>query len=196
MAASRKVYLTTGYLLPVCLVPGTALAGAFGGGTITFGRAESVQAVPTLGGAMLVLLAILFAFVALRVLHSREQGGGVASLVGAILVGGALVAGGGGAKLLGDAWAISQVEVSITDSNLDAGNGRYETELPDNGVLATYKNSSTTTIDVLSVEPRSDDSPTCDVSGTCQEGVSLPVGDTCTANTFCNINIDDGLNQF
>lgn len=102
---SRNVFVAS-LVGGVSLLPAQALAGG-GVGTITFTEmpGSGAQAIPTLGGAMLVILSILLAFVALRVLH-RRSGGHASPMLVAGLLGGALVAGGGGGKLISDAHSL------------------------------------------------------------------------------------------
>ena len=82
----------------------SALAGATGVGFVTYGPSLGATAVPTLGGASLLLLAGLMAIVAVRILRAHT-GPGSAWLVAAALTT-ALAAGGSGIKLVSDAQAV------------------------------------------------------------------------------------------
>lgn len=166
-------------LLSGWMVPGIASAGV-PGATIRFG--PQAQAVPTLGGVALVLLATLFAFIALRVLHRRQGGKGTAVLLAGILTTGAIATGGGGIKLLGETFAQAQT-TTVPIADMDLQGGIFEFRVLDDGSINEFRNDSSVPVVVLSIEP---DFEICAVDGTCQEGLVLPVGETCTASASCN----------
>ncbi|AUB80846.1 midcut-by-XrtH protein [Candidatus Thiodictyon syntrophicum] len=92
------------------LIPGLALAQA-ANGSITFGRlgATSALPIPTLGGTMLILLALSLGFLAYR--SVRKGQGYIASLLAGALAVGSLVSVTGGFNLLRDAYAAAVTNI-------------------------------------------------------------------------------------
>ncbi len=198
---SRNVFVAS-LVGGVSLLPAQALAGG-GVGTITFTEmpGSGAQAIPTLGGAMLVILSILLAFVALRVLH-RRSGGHASPMLVAGLLGGALVAGGGGGKLISDAHSLMGPEPEpsynidenrVSEAVLASPEGSYKFLLgaivDDEGSLFQYEND-------LQVPVRAEldleDAMSCDLvdlqpdyPAPCEDGKILESGEKCLASLFC-----------
>jgi len=87
------------------MVSFASLASAGSAATITYG--PGATSVPTMGGTMLIALAVLLALVAFRLLKDRAHSG--SSMVIAIAAVTALASGAGGVKLIADAHANSNV---------------------------------------------------------------------------------------
>jgi len=68
------------------------------------------NAVPTVGGTLLIVLSVLLMFVAFRLLKHRTQSG--TQLFVAVLAVGALATGAGGVKLVADAYAAAATEMT------------------------------------------------------------------------------------
>jgi hypothetical protein len=115
----------------VSLSPSTVWAGA--DGSITFAPL-STTSVPTLGGAMLVLLAMFLGFIALRTMRTGSGPGRFSSLLIAALAAGTLLSAAGGVSLLRSANAVMGGNI-IT---LPGG----ETFPVNTGELNTYDNQS------------------------------------------------------
>ncbi|WP_019571051.1 hypothetical protein [Thioalkalivibrio sp. ALE11] len=183
------------------VLPTQALAGG-SVGTITFTEmpGSGAQAVPSLGGAMLVILSVLLAFVALRVLH-RRSGGHASPMLVAGLLGGALVTGGGGGKLISDAHSLTNPEPKpsfkidenrVSEAVLDSPEGSYSFLLgaivDGDGSLFQYEND-------LQVPVRAEldlDEMSCDLvdlqpdhPAPCEDGKILESGEKCLASLFC-----------
>lgn len=93
-------------LTPLLLLAGTSLsANVFAGtavGSVVYGSGAS--AVPTLGGSALIVLAILLAVIAFRILRTQQHKG--VNLVVALTAIAAVASGAGGIRLVSDANAM------------------------------------------------------------------------------------------
>ena len=80
-------------------------------GSIVYGTGDST-AVPTLGGSALIVLAVLLAVVAFRILRTQQHKG--VNLVVALTAITAIAAGAGGIRLVSDAQAVTVGVVNMT----------------------------------------------------------------------------------
>lgn len=91
-------------------------AGGAGVGSIVYGSGTSTP-VPTLGGSALIVLALLLAVVAFRILRTQQHKG--VNLVVALTAVTALASGVGGVRLVSDAHAI--IPVASVDMDSESG---------------------------------------------------------------------------
>ena len=105
MKRTNRAIRIVGILLPALFTPKLCFAGVQPG-SITFVRAavESTS-VPTLGGTMLILLALLLAFIAFRSMRTRHGEGTLHTTIVTMLFAAALASSGLGVNLLRDAGA-------------------------------------------------------------------------------------------
>ena len=87
----------------------SAWAGSVG--TITYGPVVASTPVPTMSGVMLVMLALLLATIAYRILRQKENNAG-RMMVLSLLAVGALASGLGGITLIDDAYAPSGIPLT------------------------------------------------------------------------------------
>jgi len=167
-------------VLSLPLLSGPALAGAGTGGSITF--QPDAAPIPVLGGAMLLLMGLMLAFIAFVTL--RRHRGGATWFLGALATG-ALLSGMGGVKLISDASA------GIPGAFLITNPGGQSFPLVDDQ-FHIFHNDSGTTQRVLNI---SLPSPLCGGGGdpafpdppeSCTEGQRLGSGDSCEVDLRCS----------
>jgi IPTL-CTERM motif len=98
---TRKLWAAVVALTSICC--STSVFAGSPGGVIVYGPGST--SVPTLGGSALIVLAILLAVIAFRVMRTQRHKG--VNLVVALTAITALASGVGGINLMSDAWAIT-----------------------------------------------------------------------------------------
>lgn len=154
------------------LLASHAHAGA--GGLLVYGPLE--HAVPALSGAMLMVMGLLIAVLAYRVLSVRA-GNRLASLAALGIVGATATA---GVNLIDDAYAIAPLEMSIS-----AGGS---ISLPDPAGVGTYTvgNSSGIAQQIKNITWRPPCSQASAPVSTCQIGAVIASGGNCSISIECN----------
>lgn len=160
---------------------GTALGGT--PGTITFAPA-SVAAVPTLGGALLVLLAALLGVIGLRAARQRR-----APLLVAALAAGALATGGGGLQLVSK--AVAGADISVTP--IDSDDGQQQFSLGSGPNL--FRNDTAIPMEVVDIQldERCFSTDPVGLDPACSLGDQLPPAERCEINIGCNLDSDRRL---
>jgi hypothetical protein len=160
----------------VAVQPSIGWAGGGQSGSITFAPL-SATSVPTLGGAMLILLALFLTFIALRTMRTGSGRGNLSSLLVAALAAATLVSAVGGVSLLRSANAV------IGGNIITQPAGQSFPVLPGSN---SYTNQSGVLQQVTALTlPTGSDCNRTPSEADCTLGGQLPDSET------CNVNVDD-----
>jgi len=185
----------SGVKLGVVAIAASALAfPTFAGtpGTITFSP-SAVAPVPTLGSALLVLLAALLGVIALK---SYRRAGGITPMIIGLLAVAALASTGGGISLVRQAQATVQiVAVEITQPQgqtftLSTGPNRF---LNDAGTA--LETSGIELADICSVGTNESADPDCAVGQTIADGASCQIVVECNAGNASDRRLKTDITQ-
>jgi len=155
-----------------CAVPAITWAGGSPtGGTISFVPAAASQgasAVPTLGGAMLILLALLLAFIVFNNLRQQR----IKAMLAVALAGGALVSALGGVTL------IERATAGIEGAKFLIANSQGQSFPIQPNIFNSYGNNAGTDMRVQNVQlpPGCTNGP---VPRVCSAGLELQQGEDC-----------------
>ena len=156
--------------------------GAAGSGEIVFAPIGA-QAVPALGGTMLVILSILLAFIAFRVMRAKRAEGQVSAMAVSGMAIGVLAAAGAGGKLVSEAYSGVSAQQNVTGlEQLENGNYRFDLTsfaIVSGDITFTNDADSPVKVEALSWEPVDDQSVLKTGDEYCSEGDILQVGEEC-----------------
>jgi hypothetical protein len=160
------------YLLAASLatIPAWTWAGNGAVGTITF-QPLNTSSVPTLGGAMMILLAALLAFIAFRSMRDGKGRGSTGMFLVGTLVAGSVLSGLGGLNLMRD--AVAGVGNTITNPD-GATKDIFKT-------LNTYNNDSGVTMRVTDITFTDEGERLCN-------GVDVAAELAVNGNPDCEVN--------
>lgn len=173
--------LTKSIISGSALLLGAATAQAGPGGSVTFSPL-SAESIPVLGSTMLLLLALLLAFIAFVSFRKRENG--VVPVITGALALASLVSAGGGVNLLHKAYAGDVMGLVISSP---AG----ETKVINGGAYNSYFNDSGVALKIGPVILPPGDCPSgaLGLMGACVDGSNLADGDQCEID--CRIAVSD-----
>jgi len=150
-----------------------AFAGITGGGTIVYG--PPAESIPTLSGTMLIVLGLLFAVLAFRVLRNYPGGRPLASIVALSIAG---LSGVSGVKVMQEAYAI--VNYPMTQSNGGSIHiGTVGFEVPVDNTTGRAQQIKSVTPDTFCSVVAPSSSPAC------VPGVVVPNGNACWVQWTC-----------
>ncbi len=163
------------------LLLGAGVAQAGPGGSITFSPL-SAEAVPVLGSSMLLLLALLLAFIAFVSFRKRQNG--VVPVIAGALALASLASAGGGVNLLHKAYAGNVGGMVISSP---AG----ETKVINGGTFNSYFNDSGVPLKIgpVTLPPGDCPSEALGFSGACVDGSNLADGEQCEVD--CRVLASD-----
>lgn len=194
---------TTTCAIIATLLPGTAFAGSPSPPSISLSPLAS--SIPTLGNAMLILLALFLAVVAVRILRTNPAGGNRMSAV-ALVAGLMAVAAGGTVMVEGVRALNAGAPPSVTLFDQEGG-GTVVLEPTNNDFLAQVANTTSVSQQVTAINPGF-----CSLepinnaglvlpqlpegsqeAGTCEVGLVIPSGDYCAVEFFgCPLLLPNG----
>jgi len=158
------------------LAPDVSVAGVPSGGDMMLSL-DSAQAVPTLGGIMLLILGLLFAFIALVTLKNRTPGQAGSPVVLA-LAAGTISAAIGGSTLITDARA--QAPFNLVIDLADFGdNDQYTAPIPRSESVYTNDTGQNVAIDNISLDSGVERETITSGEPECNEGTTLPPDGSC-----------------
>lgn len=176
------------------LLPCTAFAGSPTPPSISLSPLAS--SIPTLGNAMLLLLALFLAVVAVRILRANPSGGN--RVAGVVLVAGLMAVAAGGTVVVNGVRALNAgAPPSVTLFDQEGG-GTVVLEARNRNFLAQVANATSVSQQVTAVnpglcslEPNNNAGITIpqlpegsQEAGTCEVGLVIPSGDYCAIEFF------------